>query len=583
MPEDPLQLTLILLATAVLVIGVFRHFHLSSVLGYLVVGVLLGPATLGWLPDTAHTQLLAELGVVFLLFTVGLEFSLPMLLASRRIVLGLGGAQVALTSLLCGVAAWIFGLSLPAAFVLGGAVAMSSTAIVMKQLREQMELSTRLGQLAVSILLFQDVASLPFLLLLPKLARGAEIFDSEVLLTLGKGGMVFMLVAVVGRRVVRPVFHWVATCRSPELFMLVVLLTVLGAATFAHIADLSPPLGAFLAGMVLGETEFRHQVEADIRPFREVLLGLFFTTIGMEVEPGILKTHLPVVLGLALAILLSKTLLIGLLARLFGEHPAVAACVGLTLSQAGEFGLLLISKGLSLSLVPVEQGQMLLAALFVSMAAAPVVIRHNAVLIKRLPSLHYQSRLKHIEEGVSAGSAELSGHVIIAGYGRVGQNLGFLLHTAQYPYIALDLDPERIETARAAGNPVVYGDATHEVLLHAAKIERAAALVVTFDHSEAALKILRNARYLNPDIAILVRTRDDAHLEALLDAGATEVLPEALESSLSMGAHLLRLLGVSGPDVEEQIAQVRTRHYELRRRFFHSQDHRQPRRLPGAS
>ncbi len=567
MEHDLFTTLLILLTTAVIVVWVFRRLHLPPILGYLVVGILVGPHGLGWLPDNEHTRFLAELGVVFLMFTVGLEFTLPELLANRRLVLGLGGAEVLLGTLIAGSIAWWLGVPPVGAALVGGAVAMSSTAIVVRQLAEQMELSTRHGRAAVAILLLQDLATLPFLILLGS-APAAGTAWQALAPPLVKGIVVFALLYFSGRWLARPLFHRVASTHANELFMLVALLVVVASATIVHLAGLSAPLGAFLAGMVLGETEFRHQVEADVRPFQEVLLGLFFATIGMVLDPSQLLDDGLWVLLIVLGLVLGKGALIALLARAFGERPVVSLRTAACLAQGGEFGLLLVAGALQAGILPPPPAQTLLAGIILSMMLAPLLVRFNGLIAQRLTKIQPPGPAGP-ERLIEQESRGLRDHVVIVGYARIGQNVATLLQEDSFAFVALDLDPTRVREARAMGQPVYFGDATREPILRAAGVDRARALVLTHDRLEAAVRTVGLARRLNPDLIVLVRTKDDGRLAELLEAGATEVLPEGLETSLLLGAQLLVLLGRPESEVAERIARIRADRYHLLREFIH--------------
>lgn len=564
-----LEAVLVLLVVSVLTVSIFRRFRLPAILAYLCVGVVVGPNGLAWVPDSAATRLLAEYGVVFLLFTVGLEFSLPRLIAMRHEVLRLGSAQVVLTTLVAGGAAWALGLSVAAAFVVGGAVAMSSTAIVIRQMTERLELNSRHGSLSVGILLFQDLAVIPFLILIPVLAGGdQEMVMWSLLWALAKGIVVVVLMFSAGHWLLRPLFHEIASSRSSELFTLTALLMALAAAWITHYAGLSLALGAFLAGMMLGETEFRHQVEADIRPFRDVLLGLFFITIGMLLELSALPGILHWTVLLLVAIIAFKLVLIVALARLMGAEPGVAVRTGIVLAQGGEFGLVLLSLALGERLLDHHDAQVILAALIFSMALSPLMINYNGIIVKRLFAGTYLKQREQLLQEVVQDARELKGHVIICGYGRIGQNIARLLAKEGFDHVALDLDPVRVRDARTAGERVFYGDSTHQEMLEAAGLARARALVVSFDDVTSTLKILPQARRLRPDMPILVRTRDDTDLERLQRAGATEVVPETLEASLMLSSHLLLLLSVPVSRVLREVKEIRDSRYQLLREYF---------------
>ncbi len=561
--------TLALLAAAVAVVALFQRLHLPPILGYLVVGVVLGPHGLALIADTEHTRGFAEFGVVFLLFTIGLEFSLPLLIRMKGAVFGLGGAQVLLTTLVTTLVALYFGLELESALVLGGIVSMSSTALVIKQLTDQVELHSRHGRNAVGVLLFQDIMVIPFLILVSSFAAPT---DEPVLMSLatalGGGILALLLILALGHWAVQPLFTVVARFQSMELFTLAVLLVTLGAAWITHHMGLSLALGAFFAGMMLGETEFRHQVEAEIRPFRDILLGLFFVTIGMLLDVGLLpQIWLQVVLLLVCLIAFKLLLIIGL-CRLAGWDKAVALRTGLVLAHGGEFGFAILAMAMNSSMLDAELGQVVLAALLLSMALAPILIRYNGRLgALLLPGEVAQSRAL-MRERIEQAAEGLRNHVIICGYGRVGQNVAHFLDEEGIEYLALDLDPVLVQNAIKAQQPVSYGDAANIELLRAAGLEQAAAVVISLCDVDTALKILHKLRLVSKDIPVLVRTDDDSELERLQAAGATEVIPETMEASLMLSSHLLLMLNVPVSRVFQRIRKARQNRYALLRRLF---------------
>ncbi len=561
--------TLVLLAAAVATVALFQRLNLPPILGYLCVGVILGPHGLALIADTEHTRGFAEFGVVFLLFTIGLEFSLPLLIRMRGAVLGLGGSQVLLTTVATTLVALYFGLELESAIVLGGVVAMSSTALVIKQLTDQVELHSRHGRNAVGVLLFQDIMVIPFLILVSSFATASdESALSSLVTALGGGILALLLILALGRWAVQPLFTAVARFQSMELFTLAVLLVTLGAAWITHHMGLSLALGAFFAGMMLGETEFRHQVEAEIRPFRDILLGLFFITIGMLLNVGLLPEIWPQVIAVLLALIVFKLSLVILLCRLAGWDQAVALRTGLVLAHGGEFGFAILAMAMNSSLFDAEFGQIVLAALLLSMALAPLLIRYNGRLSALLlPGKIAQSR-SSMRERIEQTAEGLRNHVIICGYGRVGQNVAQFLDQEHIPYVALDLDPVLVQNAIKAQQPVNYGDAANIELLKAAGLEHAGALVISLNDVETALKILHKARLLAPDIPILVRTDDDSELERLQAAGATEVIPETMEASLMLSSHLLLMLNVPVSRVFQRIRKARKNRYALLRQVF---------------
>lgn len=560
---------LILLAAAVLVVALFRRFNLPPILAYLTVGVIIGQQSLGGMSISEDASFLAELGVVFLMFSIGLEFSLPRLLSMRSVVLGLGGAQVVISTAVGALVALALGMSAEGALVVGGLLAMSSTAIVSKQLAEQMEIHSRHGRYAMGVLLFQDLAVIPFLVVIPTLAIADSGSTAMPLLwALAKGVLVSALLLAAGHWLLRPLFREVAARHSTELFMLTVLLVTLTAAWATQQAGLSLVLGAFLAGMMLGETEFRHQVEADIRPFQDVLLGLFFITIGMRLDitalPAIWFWALLVTAGLVLF----KTILITGLTRVAGAERGVALRSGLVLAHSGEFSFVLLALALDYGLMDGHAAQIVLAAVLLSMAISPLLIRNNGALAKRVYRHSYGHSRAQMEEAVSVSTRAMEQHVIICGYGRVGQNIARQLEQEGFEFVALDMDPLRVREAREAGDPVSYGDSTRQGMLEAAGLNSARALIISFQDVAASLKILGQVRRLRPELPVLVRTRDDADLDRLQEAGATEVVPETLEASLMLASHLLLILGVPMSKIVRRMREVHNDRYRLLRGFF---------------
>lgn len=563
----------VLLLASVLTVALFRRANITPILAYLVVGMAIGPHGMAWIPDSESTRALAEFGVVFLMFTLGLEFSLAKLLSMRREVFGLGSAQVVITTAAVGLCAWLLGFSIPSSIIIGGIFALSSTAIVIKQLEEQLELNSRHGRLAISILLFQDIAVIPFLILIPSL-NGALDNNVAVEMTYAfvKGSIVVVLMFALGHYVLRPLFHEIVKVHSSELFTLAVLLFVVTAAWLTHTAGLSLALGAFLAGMMLGETQFRHQVEADIRPFRDVLLGLFFVTIGMMLNIGSLPEIWPWVLLTVIAIVLLKIALIMAISMSVGTEIGVAMRTGITLAPGGEFGFALISLAVAANVLTAESSQIVLASIVLSMMIGLPLIRYNGNIAKKLCSGSYtQSRLQ-VQKEIEASTEQLQAHVIILGYGRIGQNIAQFLKAENIPYVALDLDPVSVNDAREAGENVLYGDSSHRNILEAAGLDRARVLVISFDDSRATRKILPQVKRLRPELPILVRTRDDTHLEEFQQLGAKEIIPETLEASLTLASHLLLLLGVPAHKISHHVQKVRDSRYAMLRQFFHGRN-----------
>ena len=574
-----LELTLILLVAAVLGVVAFRMLQLPPMLGYLSVGILIGPHALGLASNSATTHTLAEFGVVFLMFSIGLEFSLPKLLSMRRAVFGLGMAQVVVTiavAMLCG---WLMAGLLPqtfdigwsASFALGGALSMSSTAIVLKMLTERLEMESEHGRRITSILLFQDLAVVPLLILVPALAHPQGNLGATLAWAGIKAVFVLVLLLFLGQKLLRRWFQIVVKRRSQELFMLNLLLITLGAAWITEKAGLSLALGAFVAGMLISETEYRPQVEEDIKPFRDVLLGLFLITVGMLLNVPIVLENWPVVLLLLVVPVLLKFGLIALLARFFGATPGVALRTGLGLAQAGEFGFVLLNQAGGLSLVDPELVQLILASMVLSMLAAPFILANADKIVLKLSANEWMLQSLALTQIATRTMSEEK-HVIIAGFGRSGQSLARLLEDEKIPYHALDLDPERVAEAQRAGARVSYGDATRRESLIAAGIHRAAALVVTFADTQAALKTLHFANELAPALPAIVRSVDEDDLDILRAGGADEVVPETIEGSLMLASHALLLMGVPLRRVVHRVQAARSERYASLRGYFHGLD-----------
>ena len=572
--HDPLLQVLILLAASVCVVAAMRRLALPAILGYLAVGMLLGPHALRLAADNETTRLLADVGVVFLVFTLGLEFSLPRLVAMRREVLGVGGAQVLLTTAAVAlVAIRGFGVGRPAAIVIGGAIAMSSTAIIIAQLTDQSENNRTHGRIAVAICLFQDLAFPLFLALESALAgRGAGAGPGGIVIAVAIALLGLGLVLAAGRWLLRPLFFAIAAVRSAELFSLAVLLAVLASAWATRAVGLSLALGAFLAGMALAETEFRHQVEATIRAYRDVLLGLFFITVGMLLDVGILVHHLLLVTLVLAGMLVLKAAVVMLAAQPATHSWFKALRAGIVVAQGGEFGFALLTLSLRDSLLDSALLQPLLAATVLSMVLSPLLIRHNRRLARLLLR---ESGPPAPPEAVREAQATLAvagrEHVIICGFGRVGQNIARVLERGAFEYLALDVDPYRIRAGRQAGDPVMFGDSTQAAVLQGVGVATASCVVVTFADAPIALRVLRAVRSLRSDVPVLVRTQDDTLLGELQAAGATEVVPETFEASLMLLSHLLLLLKVPVSRVVRTVDAIRGDRYGMLREYFPAQ------------
>lgn len=571
---------LLLLVMSVGAVAAFRTMRLPPILGYLLVGALTGTHGLGFVGDSEGFDFMGEVGVVFLLFAIGLEFSLKQFMAMRTTIIGLGGLQVLISTLAgMGILSY-FGANWQSAVVAGGAMAMSSTAIVVKQLTDQAEMRAQHGQLALGVLLFQDIAVVPFLVMIPLLAGGGELTGNtaELAWKVVIAAVLFISMLMVGHYTLRPLFQYISRAESIELFNITVLLVALTAAWVTQSLGLSLALGAFLAGMLLSETEYKHQIESEIRPFRDILMGIFFITVGTKLDLGILPSLWLPVLLLVLGLTVGKALLIAFLTRLFSASNGAALRTGLVLGQGGEFGFALLALALGNGLMSSGESQTTLAAIVISMAISPLIIRYNDKLTKQLLADTYVRQQRQDAQAFSAAVSEVEDHVILCGYRRMGQNLARFLHEQGVPYIALELDPGIVEKAWEAGDPVYYADATRPEILLAAGLHRARMVVVTAVDIDAAKRMVEAVRQKRADIPVLVRTRDERHLEALEQLGATSVLPETLEATLMITQRMLEQLGFTPDEVFRMTEKIRGDSYRSLRSYYHGE---QEKPLPG--
>jgi CPA2 family monovalent cation:H+ antiporter-2 len=576
---SPLELTLLYLLAAVLGVVAFRSMKLPPMLGYLAVGVIIGPNALALAKNADGVRHLGEFGVVFLMFVIGLEFNLPKLRAMRNHVFGLGLSQVLLTILgatgaslgLALLAPAVWGMSWQTALALSAALSMSSTAIVVKLMTERLEVESEHGKRVMGVLLFQDLAVVPLLVLIPALGASAEQLIETLAIASAKAALLITLLLVGGPRVMRFWLTLVARKKSEELFVLNLLLITLGLAWLTELAGLSLALGAFIAGMLISETQYKHQVETDIRPFHDVLLGLFFISIGMMLDWRMVFERWPLVLLLVTLPVLFKAVMVTLLARGLGATAGVSLRTGLYLAQAGEFGFVLLTLAQANSLVPPSLLNPILASMVLSMMATPFIILYsNRIVMKLVSSEWLQQSLQMTT--IARKSINVNKHVIICGYGRCGQNLARMLERENIPYIALDLDPDRVRQAAAAGDSVVFGDAARLQALMAAGLARASAVVITYLEVQGAMKVLAHTRSHAAQVPVIVRTQDDHDLDLLRQAGATEVVPEAIEGSLMLASHALALVGVPMRRVIRIVQDQRDARYNLLRGYFHGAD-----------
>ncbi len=572
---------LIILLISVFSVSLLRKFSLPAILGYLLTGMLVSPNWLGFVQARPELETISEFGVVFLLFMIGLELSVPKLISMRRNLITLGGGQVLLTTLIIiGIGFYGFGLSLGGAIAVAGALTLSSTAVVTKQLLEQGELQSRYGQLVLSILLFQDLAAVPFLIIIPSLGEAGQhagFSSSDLYTLLPTAILVVSGLLVAGRFILRPLYHIVASAKSSELFMLATLLVALLSGAVTDMVGLSKELGAFLAGVMLAETQYAHQIESDIQPFRDVLLGLFFVTVGIHLQPYILIMHFYTIFSLVIALVVIKTLVVYLLARFVGNHDRVTAFkAGLALAQGGEFGFAILAIETSSALLSPELLNIITSVVIFSIGVAPILIRKSEKIAQIF--LKKVAKTKPIALDDVVNHRQMRDHVILCGYGRTGQSLALFLEQENIDFVGIENDPERLAEALNAQEPIYYGDATKEETLLSAGLIHARLIVITFDDAHRARRMLKLIRSHHPTVPVLVRTRDDRYLTTLQQSGATEVIPEALEGSLMIASHMLLLLGLPVDLVQQKIAHIKSYRYQMMRFFYQA-----PQRMPEMS
>jgi CPA2 family monovalent cation:H+ antiporter-2 len=556
---------LVLLLASLASVLLFQRLRLPDILAYLFAGWLVGPFGFGMVTNDANIHFLSELGLVFLMFELGLEFSIRQLLHLSRAVFGLGSLQMSLT-LSAFASVLFFGLGWPlgATLVVAGSMALSSTALVVRELRSLKLINRHHAQLAVGVLIFQDLTALLGLILVPALAgNGEHALHEQLLDVVKRGGILVVILIGAGKWLLPPIFHEVARSRSEEIFVLTVLVIILLSAWLTQTFGLSMALGAFLTGAMLGEGEFRHQVEADIRPFKDILMGVFFASVGMQIDFGLLAEEgRTVLLGIGLLIF-AKSAVVALAARLMGESAATASKTGIILAQASEFGLALITLGAQLDVLPPRIASLALAVIVGSLILAPWLIRYNFEISQWIGRLTGQ-KVSGRDREMSRIPPHLSDHVILAGYGRVGQMIAKLLKNNGVPFIALDPDGNRIKEGRAAGDTVIYGSCARIDLLRRCHMERARLAILTFKSLSEARRIITQIRQQGYTLPIVVRTQNEADRAGLIEAGADYVIPEMLESSLVIAAEVLSLLGYSKTVVQPQIDAERARHTQIK-------------------
>ena len=558
---------ILLLVCSVVFLTVFKYLKLSATIAYFAVGILLGPSGVGILYDSDSIRHFVEFGIVFLMFSIGLEFSLPKLNSMRGILFGLGGAQVFITLATTFFVSRLFGLDLAMAFVIGSALTMSSTAIVSKILIERIDLNSRHGRLSIGILLFQDIAVIPILILLPALSSPAIDINNLFIPIFLKIAVLLSILFWLGKPIINFWFGLVAQQKSRELFVLNVLMVTMFFAYLTHLAGLSYALGAFLAGMLISETRYRYQVESDIASFRDILLGLFFISVGMMLNLNIFIEYLWIIITIFIGYSLFKATLIALLTKVFKYEFGVGIRTGIILGQAGEFSFVILALAKEQNIIGGDILQIILSVCLLSMICAPFLIPYNGRIARFLSKSYIKNSQKNIDKINDIGH-DLSDHVILCGYGRSGQFLGRFLKEEHIPFIAIDMDLNRVNDASNAGELVMYGDASRRVVLNAAGIKNCKAVIITYADDRASSKVLTVVRETYLDLPVIVRTADESSIALLQKEGATEVVPEVLEGSLMLGSHALMVLGIPLGRIVKKTRSFRSERYSMFRGYF---------------
>lgn len=567
-----LAMVLLLLGTSTILITLFYRLRIASLLAFLITGAVFGPNGLGVVEDPEQLSAIAELGLAFLLFILGLEFSLPRLIVLRSTVFKLGSMQVLTCSIIFFLVLRYFGMTLETALILAIGLSLSSTAIVSGELTTHGLLKTRHGEIAIGILLFQDLVAVILLVAVPILSTQSDGFSLQAsLLAVAEGIALLIVFLLIGRYVLPHLLQEIARHKSDQLLVLSALVLVLLSGMFTSSIGLSMELGAFLAGMMLGDTRFRPQLEADIRPFRDLLLGLFFITIGMLVDPQLLAELWFYLIIAGLMLVATKALLISGVARMLKESWRSAIPAGMTLAQGSEFLFALLALTVRYGLVGESAASTIISIVIISMVLTPLLITHGPYLIDSTFLRIGSKSLKENEEHSNIPDQHKKNHILILGFGRVGQTIARFLRPLNIDYLALETDDVRIREASAADEPIYYGDSGRLDILKAAGAAEASVIVVTFSDKELAGKIVANAKHLNPDVPVLVRTRDDSNLEELLQAGAVEVIPETHEASLTLVSHILLMVEYPTRMIHSIVDKARRDRYQLLKGFYHGE------------
>jgi monovalent cation:H+ antiporter-2, CPA2 family len=554
MTEHLLTQSLLLILACAVALALFAVSRMPAAMGYLLAGLAIGPYGLNLVPLGDDARFLAELGLIFLMFMVGLEFSLRTLIKARADVLLAGGLQVGATAAAIAGGLWSLGFDSRLAILLGGAAAMSSTAVAVKQLAEQSEISSQHGRFAMGILLFQDIATIPFLVALDSWSKQAAVDPLDLARRLGLAWIALIAVAIVARPLVRTLLYGAARLRSNDLFLLTALVLAVGAADLAHFAGLALPIGAFIAGMAIGGSDFQHRVEDDLRPFRDVLVGLFFVTVGMAIDPRLLVVSPGAILLWCLVLVLAKGLIAFVIGLLLRRGPGASLRVAVALAHGGEFGLLLVTLSMNAGLSPPQVGQPILISIAITMGLAPLLIQQGAFIQRHAE--HPRSRAA-AAAAIREVSDPVDRHVLLCGYGRVGRLVAIALEAAKIPNMAIESDLARFREGQRQGHKVVHGDAAHRRILSAAGFARARLVIVTFDRYAAVERILKFAREQETAIPCVVSAADDRDAKRLVDAGASVVFPENLAAGLALADQALLLSGVSQQEAGKIITTLR--------------------------
>jgi CPA2 family monovalent cation:H+ antiporter-2 len=542
----PLPNVVVILAAAVFVVALFKRLNLSPVLGYLVAGAAIGEFGLGYI-HSENVHVLAEFGIVFLLFSIGIELTLERLLAMRRHVFGFGSLQVLITAAVIGCIAYQFNHDMPTAIVIGGGLALSSTAIVLRVLAESGRSASQVGRLSLAVLLLQDFAVVPLLVFVPLLAADQENITLLVMTAMGRGIVAMLIIFFAGRIVLRPLFNLIIGTKSDELFIATTLFILLGTSLATEYLGLSLALGAFIAGLLVAETQYHLQVEESIRPFKGILMGLFFMSVGMTIDLRSVWENLSTILILTMALMLIKALIIAGLCKLFRFGVGASLHAGLLLAQGGEFAFILFSMANSQGLLNDNTAQILLLVVTVSMALTPLLSMLGIRLAERfdLPDIDPEKARRQ--------TRDLGRHVLICGMGRVGKMVAQMLAYLKLNYVMLDINADLVKQCRGEGLPAFRGDATRFEVLERIGIERASAIIITIDNEVTTERILKIIREKLPHIPITVRAKDLKRAKRLVQAGATAIVPETYETGLQLGGALLRSMGLG----EQEIARIK--------------------------